>query len=89
MMPLTYQPFAHVPEMDRLARDLSINLSDNERRVSGAISFGLGIASFQCSGPLRWLLLIAGAALGSRAISGHCPLVRACDANAAQSHPVA
>jgi len=88
-MPLTYQPFAHVPEMDRLARDLSVNLSDNERMVSGAIGVGLGIASLQCRGPVRWLLLLAGAALGRRAVIGHCPLVSACNANVSQSQPVA
>lgn len=87
-MPLTYQPFAHVPEMDRLARDLFVNLSDNERLISGTIGVGLALSSLQCSGPVRWLLLLAGAALGRRAVIGHCPLVSARNANAAQSHPV-
>ena len=85
-MSLTYQPFAHVPGLDRLGRDLSMNISDNERMVSGALGVGFTIAGLQCRSPVRWLLLMAGVALGRRAVVGHCPLYQHLDLDKRHGH---
>ncbi len=73
-MSLTHQPFAHVPELDRLGNELIKNLSDHERAVSAALGVGLAIAGMKAWGPTRWLLCLAGGALARRAVTGHCPL---------------
>ncbi len=73
-MPLTQQPFAHSPELDRLGHDLFTNISDPERAGSAALGVGLALAGLKSGGLMRWLLCLAGGALASRAITGHCPL---------------
>jgi uncharacterized membrane protein len=73
-MSLTYQPFAQMPEVDRLSHDLQMNLSDGERILSGAFGLGLAAAGLARHGLVRWALLLAGGALLQRSLSGHCPV---------------
>lgn len=73
-MPLTQQPFAHVPELDRLGHELYVNVSENERVASATLGLGLVIAGIKSMGPMRWLLCLAAGGLAHRALTGHCPL---------------
>jgi uncharacterized membrane protein len=73
-MSLTYQPFAETPAVERLSRDLQMNLSDRERIVSGVLGLGLAGAGLARDGFTRWALLLAGGALLQRSLSGHCRL---------------
>lgn len=77
-MSLTYQPFAEIPEIKKLAHELQMNMPDNERALSaiaGAGLFVLGLGEGR-SGVARWLLLGLGAALVHRGVSGQCALYR-------------
>lgn len=85
-MPLTQQPFAHVPELDRLGHELYVNVSENERVASATLGLGLVIAGMKFGGPLRWVLSLAGAGLASRALTGHCPLYQQLGVQKNQGH---
>lgn len=79
-MPLTYQPFAEVPEIKTLAHELrhlshemNMNVPDSERTVSavaGAGLFALGLV--RPNHWSKWLLLGLGAALFGRGATGQC-----------------
>lgn len=72
-MSLTYQPFAELPEIEKLSEELYRNVPDTERMVSalaGASLFTLGLGG---TGWTKWLLFGVGAALVHRGASGHCP----------------
>jgi uncharacterized membrane protein len=73
-MPLTYQPFAAIPEVEQLSEELHMNMLNGERLLSGAIGFGLTASGLTRSGIARWALLLAGGALLRRAWTGHCPV---------------
>jgi len=73
-MSLTYQPFAEIPDVDRLGNDLRMSVPDGERIASGFIGAGLAGASLARGGWSSWALLLAGGALVWRALTGRCPL---------------
>jgi uncharacterized membrane protein len=73
-MSLTYQPFAEISEVQRLSRDLHMNVSEGERLVSGVLGATLGAAAISRGGATRWALLLVGGALLHRAFTGHCRL---------------
>lgn len=80
-MSLTYQPFAEIPDIKKLARELHMNVPDNERAVSAIAGAGLcalGLAEGR-SGIARLLLLGLGAALVHRGVSGHCAMYQQLD----------
>lgn len=78
-MSLTYQPFAQIPEVDRLSHELQMNLSDGERVISGGVGLGLALAGLANGGVIRWALLFAGAMLLHRSLTGQCPLYKRLD----------
>lgn len=63
-----------------------MNISDNERGVSAALGVGFAIAGIKAGGSLRWLLLLAGAALARRAITGHCAVYQKLDLDKRHGH---
>jgi uncharacterized membrane protein len=71
-MPLNYQPFADAPELQAVEKDLQMNLTERERNVSVLTGAGLAISAFRWHGATRWLLLLGGAILLRRGVSGHC-----------------
>jgi hypothetical protein len=71
-MPLTSQPFAHVPEIDQLHQQLRKNVPENERVFGGVLGFTAIAAGLGRSGLSRWALLLAGAALIRRSVTGYC-----------------
>ncbi|MDB6170746.1 MAG: hypothetical protein JWL59_57 [Chthoniobacteraceae bacterium] len=78
-MPLTYQPFAQVPAVEELRHDLEMNVSDNERLLSGGIGAGLIAMALSGSGFSRWIVMLLGGALVHRGISGKCALYQHLD----------
>ena len=75
--PLVYQPFANVPELNELRKELLVNVSEHERFysiISGVVSIAVGISRMSVTG---MLLATAGAALVLRGTSGHCALYSA------------
>jgi uncharacterized membrane protein len=80
-MPLTYQPFSQVREIDEMRRTFWRNVSREERKWSllgGVAMIALGLAQ---SGSARALGLLAGGALLYRGSTGHCPMYRALGIN--------
>lgn len=78
-MPLTYQPFDGLPQIEALSEELNVNVTDPERLLSGLAGMGLcalSTAGLGGSRALNWLLLGLGAALVHRGTSGHCPLYK-------------
>ncbi len=73
-MPLTYQPFAQVPQVEELRQDLEMNVSDNERILSGGIGTGLIAMALSGTGFSRWIVMFLGGLLIKRSVSGKCPL---------------
>ncbi len=76
-MSLTYQPFAAIPEIEKLGEDLKMNLSDEERFGSaaiGAVLLGYGLAR---NAVTRWPALILGGLLLWRGESGKCHVKQA------------
>jgi uncharacterized membrane protein len=73
-MALTYQPFAEVPEVSKLRRDLDMNVPDPERAASVAAGAALGVAGLGQRGLMRWLMILGGIALARRGLTGHCDL---------------
>ncbi|HSJ00956.1 MAG: YgaP-like transmembrane domain [Verrucomicrobium sp.] len=73
-MSLTYQPFATIPEVLELGKQLNKNVGEGERLLSIAGSTALYLLAGQSTG-IKSLALYAGAAaLFTRGLSGHCPL---------------
>jgi uncharacterized membrane protein len=73
-MPLTYQPFSQVREINEMRRTFRRNVTRFERKwsmLSGAAMIALGLAS---RGSSRLLGILAGGALLYRGSSGHCPV---------------
>lgn len=73
-MSLTYHPFANVPEIEELGKELYKNVPDGERAISALSGAGLIASAWTRHGVARWALLAAGLALVSRGWVGHCPL---------------
>jgi len=73
-MSLTYQPFAEVPEISELGATLHQNVPETERTVSALSGAAIIAASLMRDGPVRLVLMAAGAALLWRGWTGHCPL---------------
>lgn len=71
-MPLSYQPFAEIPAVDDLQRDLRMNVSEPERLASSIAGTALVGLSFGRHGLIKWALVGLGAALIQRAWTGHC-----------------
>ena len=84
-MPLTYQPFAEVPQVDELKQDLQMNVPDSERTLSALVGGGFLAAGAAREGVVRWILLGIGGALVYRGWSGHCPYYAAQDID--RRHP--
>jgi uncharacterized membrane protein len=75
-MSLTYQPFADAPAVQELKRDLDMNISNNERIVSGLIGaalVGLALAGGRVG---KWLVAAAGIVLVQRGVRGRCEWYR-------------
>lgn len=72
-MSLTTQPFADSPVVAALSRDLHMNVSDPERAVSALAGAALVATAIRRHSPLKWLILLAGAAFLRRALTGECP----------------
>ncbi|MES2569193.1 MAG: YgaP-like transmembrane domain [Verrucomicrobiota bacterium] len=79
LMPLTYQPFAEVPQVEELRQDLQMNVSDNERMISGGIGAGLIAMALSGSGFSKWLVMLLGGALIHRGLTGQCALYQHLD----------
>ncbi len=78
-MSLTYQPFADCKPVEKLRRDLSMNLTDRQRTISTVLGAALlGLAATNRGG-FRWLPALLGAALVHRGWSGWCALSAALD----------
>ncbi len=76
-MSLTYQPFAELPEIEKLGEDLRMNLSDEERFGSaalGAAMIGYGLVR---NAETRWPALILGGLLLWRGHKGQCHVKQA------------
>jgi hypothetical protein len=73
-MPLTYQPFAEVPEITALGNELRHNVNDRERYGSMAAGAGILMGAFLGHGVGRLLMLAAAGALLHRGFTGHCML---------------
>ncbi|MGV3661335.1 MAG: SRPBCC family protein [Prosthecobacter sp.] len=71
-MSLTYQPFAELPEIEKLSDELYRNVPDTERIISGLAGAGLLTLGLGGTDWTKWLLLGAGAALVHRGATGHC-----------------
>lgn len=72
LMSLTYQPFSETPQVENLRHELLVNLSDNERGISGILGAAFIAAGLARAGIAKWLLLAAGALLVRRGWTGHC-----------------
>lgn len=75
--PLQYQPFAAVPELEKLRETLLVNVPEHERTISVFVGFAAiltGIGQRSISGVL---LALAGGAAMYRGATGHCPLYNA------------
>jgi uncharacterized membrane protein len=73
-MSLTYQPFAEVPEVVELGKQLDKNVGVGERWLTLALSGALFTAGLRSRG-LAAVALHAGAlALSARSVTAHCPL---------------
>ncbi len=71
-MSLTYQPFAELPEIEKLAGDLQMNLSDEERFGSAAIGAALVGYGLARNAVTRWPALVLGGLLLWRGETGKC-----------------
>ncbi|MDB6139353.1 MAG: hypothetical protein JWO94_2425 [Verrucomicrobiaceae bacterium] len=85
---LQYQPFAAVPELEKLREKLLINVPEHERAISlltgfAAILTGLGQRSLG-----GVLLAVAGGAAIYRGATGHCLLYSALGKPAVIPEPV-
>lgn len=74
--PLTYQPFANTPALKTLGAELSHNVGDGERALTGALGAALLTGAFRLRGLSILPALALGAALILRATSGHCALYK-------------
>ena len=80
-MPLTYQPFSQVREMNEMRRTFRRNVTRPERKWSilgGVALIALGLAR---RGSGRILGFLAGGSLLYRGSSGHCPVYQALGIN--------
>ena len=75
-MALTYQPFADVPEVAKLAHELHMNVSDGERLGSGFVAVRFLAAGVGRRGVSRWALLLLGGVLLLRSLTGKCQVYR-------------
>lgn len=85
-MPLTAQPFAHMPQLDDLQDKLTRNVPSVER--AGSIGLGAALALFGLSrrSLAGGLLVLAGVGLVARGATGHCALYRRLGINSRQSN---
>lgn len=75
--PLQYQPFAAVPELEKLRHDLFVNVPETERKLSLALGLSCILAGFQQRSLSGVLLALAGCGALYRGATGHCPLYNA------------
>lgn len=73
-MSLTYQPFAEVPQLDEMAEELHMNVSNNERLGSAAAAIALLAFAVRQWGISRWAALLTSGSLLWRSASGHCAM---------------
>ena len=73
-MSLTYQPFADIPQLDKIAEDLHMNVSDTERLGSAAAAIAFLALAIRKRGISRWAALLTGGSLLWRSASGHCAM---------------
>lgn len=71
-MPLTYQPFAESPVLEKLDVKPAVNVADGERLVSGVCGALLGIIGLSRGTLGGTLLAVLGGTLVYRGLSGHC-----------------
>jgi uncharacterized membrane protein len=71
-MPQSPLPQTHVPFIDQVRQELSLNVGEHERSLStlaGASLLGFGVTQ---RGWRRWVIPLLGAALIKRGLTGHC-----------------
>ena len=84
-MPLTTQPFAHVPELDRLRKQLNVNVAEPERYgsvIGGTVLALYGLAQRGLGGAVLALL---GGLLVHRGVTGHCKMYEQMGVNTAET----
>jgi uncharacterized membrane protein len=83
-MPLTYQPFSEVPEIEKLRGEsgrgdsrpypLERNVSATERIIGGFLGAAFATAGLSRGRRDGWALALLGGALLWRSVTGRCPL---------------
>lgn len=86
-MPLSYQPFANLPDVERPAEVSPMNVTDTERVASGLLGAVLAALGVSRTGIARWVLLFAGGAFVKRALTGKCALYRKMDIDRRHERP--
>jgi len=71
-MPLTYQPFAETPVLEKLDVKPPTNVADGERLISTVCGALLGIIGLSRGTVGGTLLAVLGGSLVYRGLSGHC-----------------
>lgn len=88
-MPLTYQPFSDMPEVETSEGEerpgSPLNVGRQERNWSILGGVALVAASLAGRGIARWLGTLAGGALVYRGVTGHCPAYEAMGVNTNES----
>ena len=85
-MSLSDQPFARIPEVETLGQELKMNVSDQERTISGIASVLLMSEAPTHRGLERLILLMMGGACALRALSGRCLLYQTLGIDTRHSH---
>jgi uncharacterized membrane protein len=80
-MPLSYQPFAEAPEIEKVERHLSQNVGSGERLVSGVLGAALVVTGVARRGLGGLILAALGGALVYRGVTGRSELYAALDVN--------
>ncbi len=75
--PLQYQPFAAVPQLEKLRHELFVNVPEAERKMSLAMGVACIVYGLQQRSLSGVLLAITGGAAIYRGATGHCPLYEA------------
>lgn len=75
-MSLTYQPFASVPEIQALGKDLNKNVGEGERLACIMGAVGSFFQARRTHGWARLALYATTASLLYRGVTGHCELYR-------------
>lgn len=86
-MSLTYQPFAEVPEVVELGKQLDKNVGVGERWLTMALSGALFTAGLRSRGLVAVALHTGALALSARSLTAHCPLYYRMGINTNQPGP--